>query len=142
MAQSFPRESGRQMNWMRLLEVTVAAGIASTCSDYVLAGDWLHMRFAYSEVWRSPASNWAMAMIAPLPFLSCAAFAVLAVMLDINTTRSAIKLAAAIWVIGPLPLILTSAAYIKLRGFFVASYAFAWLVRLMIVAVLAARFLR
>jgi hypothetical protein len=51
-------------------------------------------------------------------------------------------LAAAIWVIGPLPLILTSAAYIKLRGFFVASYAFAWLVRLMIVAVIAARFLR
>jgi hypothetical protein len=130
------------MNWMRLLEVTVAAGIVSTFSDYFLAGDWLHKRFAYQEVWRTPARNWAMALIAPLPFLTSGAFAVLASRLDIHSIRSAMILAAAIWVIGPLPLILTSAAYIKLRGFFVASYAFAWLVRLMIVAVLAARFLR
>lgn len=130
------------MNWMRILEVIVAAGIASTFSDYVLAGDWLHKRFSYQEVWRTPTSNWAIALIAPLPFLTSAAFAVLASMLDIHTLRSAIKLAGAIWVICPLPLILTSAAYVKLRGFFVASYAFAWLVKLMIVAVLAARFLR
>lgn len=129
------------MNWIRFLEVTVAAGIASTFSDFVLAGDWLHKRFAYPEAWRTPTSNWALAFITPLPFLSSAAFAILASKLDINSIRSAIKLAVAIWVICPLPLILTSAAYLKLRGFFVASYAFAWLVRLLIVAVLAARFL-
>ncbi len=130
------------MNWVRFLEVTVAAGIISTFSDYVLAGDWLHKRFSYKEVWRTPPSNWAIALATPLPFLTSAAFAVLVSRLDIHSIRTAVKLAAIIWVIGPLPLTLGNAAYAKLRGFFVASSAFAWLVRLIIVAVLAARFLR
>ncbi len=129
------------MNWVRLLEVTVAASVISTFSDYVLAGDWLHKRFSYKEVWRTPPNNWAIALVTPLPFLTSAAFAVLATTLDIHSIRTAVKLAAIIWVIGPLPLILANDAYIKLRGFFVASSALAWLVRLMIVAVLAARFL-
>ncbi len=130
------------MNWIRLLEVTVVAGIVTTFSDYILAGDWLHKRFSYKEVWRTPTSNWALAFIAPLPFLTSAAFAVLALRMDIHSIRMGMKLAAVIWLIGPVPLILTNAAYLKLRWFFVASYAFAWLVRLMIVAVLAVRFLR
>jgi hypothetical protein len=129
------------MNWIRLLEVTVAAGIASTFSDYVLAGDWLHKRFSYQEVWKSPVSNWAIAAIAPLPFLTSAAIAALVSSLDVRSIHSAVKLAGIIWLIGPLPLILTNAAYVKLRVFFVASYAFAWLVRLVIPAVLAAKLL-
>ena len=36
---------------------------------------------------------------------------------------STVKLAAATWLMGPLPLILTNAAFMKLQRVFVASYA-------------------
>jgi hypothetical protein len=55
----------------------------------------------------------------------------------LHSVLSTGKLAAAIWLIGPLPLILTDAAFMKLHRVFVASYALGWLVKLMIVAVAA-----
>ena len=55
---------------------------------------------------------------------------------------STVKLAAAVWLMGPLPLILTNAAFMKLHRVFVASYAIGWLVKLLIVAVAAGWFLR
>ena len=47
----------------------------------------------------------------------------------------AVKLAVAVWLIGPLPLILTNAAFMKLHRVFVVSYAIGWLIKLTIVAV-------
>jgi hypothetical protein len=58
--------------------------------------------------------------------------------LGAHSYRSAGELALAIWLIGPLPLILTNAAFMKLHRVFVASYALGWLVKLMIVAVAVA----
>ena len=52
------------------------------------------------------------------------------------------KLAVAVWLFGPLPLILTNAAFMKLHQVFVASYAIGWLVKLIIVAVAVGWFLR
>jgi len=42
---------------------------------------------------------------------------------------------------GPLPVILTNAAFIKLHRVFVVSYAVGWLVKLTIVAIAASWFL-
>jgi hypothetical protein len=130
------------LNSMRLFEVVIVGGISSTFTDYILAGAWLHKRFAYSEAWRSPVKTWAIVLTTPLPFLSSAAFAVLLGHLEIHSIRLAIKMALEIWAIGPLPLTLTNAVYMKLRGFFVIASAFAWLVRLLIMALLAVVLLR
>ena len=46
------------------------------------------------------------------------------------------------WMIGPLPLILTNAAFIKMHRVFVASYATGWLIKLLIVALAVGWFLR
>jgi hypothetical protein len=54
---------------------------------------------------------------------------------------SALKLALAIWLMGPLPLILTNAAFMKLHRVFVASYATGWLTKLAIVAIAVGWFL-
>jgi hypothetical protein len=54
----------------------------------------------------------------------------------------AVKLAVAVWLMAPLPLILTNAAFMKLHRVFVASYAIAWLIKLTIVAVAVGCFLR
>lgn len=50
-------------------------------------------------------------------------------------------LASGVWLLGPLPLILTNAAFMKLHRVFVASYALGWLVKLTVIAVATAWFL-
>jgi len=46
-----------------------------------------------------------------------------------------------VWLIGPLPLILTNAAFMKLHRVFVVYYAIGWLIKLTIVAVAVGCFL-
>jgi hypothetical protein len=67
--------------------------------------------------------------------VTCGVFAFVAARLGLHSVSSALKLAVAVWVIGPLPLILTNAAFMKLHRVFVASYAVGWLIKLTIVAV-------
>jgi len=68
-------------------------------------------------------------------------FAYLAIRLGFHTASSLAKLAFAVWVIGPLPVILTNAAFIKLHRMFVAFYALGWLVKLVIAAAAVGLFL-
>jgi hypothetical protein len=125
------------MNWTPLAATIIGAGVASSLTDWFFAGDWLHRRWTYPEIWRQGAEQRAIALSAPLPFLTCGAFAYLAARLGLHSMASDVKLAAAVWLMGPLPLILTNAAFMKLHRVFVASYAIGWLVKLMIVAVAA-----
>jgi hypothetical protein len=37
------------MNWMRLIEITLGAGVLSSLTDRIFAGDWIHKRFAGSS---------------------------------------------------------------------------------------------
>jgi hypothetical protein len=130
------------MNWMRLIAIIVGAGMISSLTDWFFAGDWIHRRFTYPEIWRKGAEGRAIALTSPLPFLTCGVFAILAACLGIHSVLGAVKLAVAIWLIGPLPLILTNAAFIKLHRVFVVSFATGWLVKLLIVALAVGWFLR
>jgi hypothetical protein len=122
------------MNWVRFGVIVVGAGVLTSLSDWFFAGDWIHRRFTYPEIWRKGEEGKAIALTSPLPFLSCAVFALVSNQLTRHSTASNFALAAAIWLIGPLPLILTNAAFIKLHRVFVASYAFGWLVKLAVFA--------
>jgi hypothetical protein len=130
------------MNWTRFILVLLAAGVVTSLTDWLFAGDWLHRRFTYPEVWRKGGEAKAIAISSPLPFLTCGAFAFLSARLGVHSLIGASKLALAVWVIGPLPLILTNAAFIKLHRVFVLSYLLSWLVKLEIAAVAVALFLR
>lgn len=123
------------MDWTRFVAVVVGTGIVASMTDWFFAGDWIHRRFTYPEVWRKGSEAKAIAWTSPLPFLTCAAFACLVARLGLHSLIGTVKLALAIWIIGPLPLILTNAAFIKLHRVFVASYSLGWLVKLMIVSV-------
>ncbi|MFZ0743146.1 MAG: hypothetical protein WAM85_02015 [Terracidiphilus sp.] len=129
------------MNWMRLAAIIIGAGVVSSLTDWFFAGDWIHRRFTYPEVWRKGSESRAIALTSPLPFLTCGVLAILAARLGIRSAEAALKLAVAVWVIGPLPLILTNAAFIKLHRVFVVSYATGWLVKLIIAALAVALFL-
>ncbi|MGH9411614.1 MAG: hypothetical protein ACRD1V_19430 [Vicinamibacterales bacterium] len=125
------------MSWMRFAVVVVGSGVVVSLIDWLTAGDWLHRRWTYAEVWRSDEGR-AIALTSPLPFATAAAFAYLAARLGLHSAVSVVKLAAAIWIIGPLPLILTNAAFMKLHRVFVTSYALGWLVKLVIIALVVA----
>jgi hypothetical protein len=130
------------MHWTRLVLITLGAGVVTSMTDWFFAGDWIHRRFTYPEIWRQGAESRAIALTSPLPFLTCGVFACVAARLGIHSLAAAIKLAVAVWMIGPLPLILTNAAFMKLHRIFVASYITSWLVKLLIVAIAVAWFLR
>jgi hypothetical protein len=129
------------MTWMRLALITIASGFVTSLTDWFVAGDWLHRRYTYPEIWRQGVETKSIILTAPLPFLTSGVFAYVILRLGIHSTASAAKLAVAVWLIGPLPLILTDAAFIKLHRVFVASYAIGWLAKLLIIA-LATWFLR
>jgi hypothetical protein len=130
------------MNWTRLALITVGAGVITSLTDWFFAGDWLHRRYTYPEVWRQGAETRAIALTSPLPFLTCGVFASVCARLGLHSVSSALRLAVAVWLIGPLPLILTNAAFMKLHRVFVASYSVGWLVKLALVAVAVGCFLR
>ncbi|MFZ0305479.1 MAG: hypothetical protein WAL75_22510 [Terracidiphilus sp.] len=130
------------MPWTKLVAIVVGAGVLSSLTDWIFAGDWIHKRFTYPEIWRKGQESRAIALTSPLPFITCGVFAALAWYLDLRSVPGAARLAVAIWVIGPLPLILTNAAFIKMHRVFVSCYAIGWLVKLMIAAVAVGLFLR
>jgi hypothetical protein len=111
----------------------IGAGVLSSLTDWLFAGDWIHRRWTYPEIWRKGAESRAIALTSPLPFLSCAIFAYTAQRIGFHTAPSLVKFAA-IWCIGPLPLILTNAAFIRMHRVFVMFQAVGWLVKLMIFA--------
>ena len=132
------------MNWARLgaiLAIIVGAGVVSSLSDWLFAGDWIHRRYTYPEVWRQGGEGRAIALTSPLPFVTCGVFAFVAARLGLHSVSSTLKLALAVWAIGPLPLILTNAAFMKLHRVFVVCYVMGWLIKLMIVALAVGWFL-
>ncbi len=129
------------MNWPRLVLIAIGAGVLTSLTDWFFAGDWLHRRFTYPEIWRQGVEGRAIALTSPLPFLTCGIFAYVSYRLGLHSVAGALKLAIAVWLIGPLPLILTNAAFMKLHRVFVASYAIGWFIKLAIVAIAVGWFL-
>jgi hypothetical protein len=129
------------MNWVRLVAIVLGTGVLTSLTDWFFAGDWIHRRYTYPEVWRQGVEARAIALTSPLPFLTCGVFAFVVIWLGLHSVSSAVKLAVAVWLIGPLPLILTNAAFMKLHRVFVVSISIGWLVKLLIVAVAVGWFL-
>ena len=96
------------------------AGVVSSLTDWFFAGDWIHRRYSYPEIWRQGSEGRAIALTSPLPFLTCGIFAYVTTRMGIHSVSGAVKLAVAVWLIAPLPLILTNAAFMKLHRVFAA----------------------
>jgi hypothetical protein len=129
------------MNWTRFVAIVIGTGMASSLTDWFFAGDWLHRRYTYPEVWRDGGEGRAIALTSPLPFLTCGVLGYVIAWLGIHSVANALKLGLAVWLIGPLPLILTNAAFMKLHRVFVVSYSVGWLVKLTVVALAIGFFL-
>jgi hypothetical protein len=83
------------MNWARLVAIIVGAGVVSSLTDWFFAGDWIHRRYTYPEIWRQGEESRAIALTSPLPFMTCGVFAFVAARLGLHSVSSAPKLAVA-----------------------------------------------
>jgi len=133
------------MAWTHIAEAAFIGGCITSLTDWLFAGDWLKAFYnKHPEVWRFVAGKGegvAIAWSSPMPFLTCAVFACLYSKLGLHTTSGALKLAAALWVMIPLPLIVTNALFIKLHPVVTVSHTAGWLVKLIVAGVVAAWFL-
>lgn len=130
------------MPWIRIACTILAGGILSSLTDWLFMGDWLYKRYdTHPEIWRYPGGQGetrAILQASLLPFLTCAVFTLLCVGLHRTTCAATLQLALAIWLIAPLPLILTNAIFMKMAPLIATSYALGWLVKLIIAALAVA----
>ena len=80
------------------------------------------------------AERYRIILAQALALVTSAAFVTLAWKLRQTDLVGDLKLAAMIWLIGPLPLLLANALFIKLDHLVTASHAAGWLVKLLLIA--------
>ena len=125
-------------SWTRFGVTVLAAAVVSSLTDWFFMGDLLYRRFnEHPEIWRYPSGQGethAIAWSSPLPFLTCAVFAFLCVEPGLHSYIATLKLALGAWLIGPLPLIISIALFLKLPPAIAVAYSFGWLVKLVVAA--------
>jgi hypothetical protein len=130
------------MPWGRIALAVLASGVVSSLTDWLFMGDWLYERYdRYPEIWRyqgGEVENRAILWSSLLPFVTCGVFVLVCSGLHLYSYRGAFKLALAIWLIGPLPLTIANALWLKLGPAIATSYALGWLVKLALAALAVA----
>ncbi len=127
------------MDW-RIFAASVVGAILGSVADWVFAGVLFHDRYQrHPEVWRTGTSEALRIGAAQvLCLLTSVAFVALADTLGLVDLTGALKLAAMIWLVAPLPLLVTNALFIKIDPLVTASHAVGWLVKLLLIAVATA----
>lgn len=125
------------VTWTRFAFAVLAGGIVSSMTDWLFMGDWLYRRYnPHPEIWRVHSGNETKAILwaSLLPFLTCGVFDAVCVGLHLHSYSATLKLALAVWLIGPLPLIIVNSLFIKIDSWIAAAHAVGWLVKLLVAA--------
>jgi hypothetical protein len=115
-------------------------------TDWLFMGDWLYKRYDQNpEIWRYPGGQGetkAIIWASLLPFCTCAVFAFVCVRLHLYSYSATFKLALTIWLIGPLPLTIANALFMKLTPAIATAHTLGWLVKLALAGLAVALILR
>ena len=127
-----------------IVEAVVVGAVLGSLADWLFAGILFHDRYqTHPEIWRDGAGERGRIVAAQaLALLTSAVFILLAVELAQTGLAAASKLALAIWLIGPLPMLLANHMFIKIDPRVTASHAVGWLVKLLLIATATAFFVR
>lgn len=128
---------------LNLVWATLAGALLGSLADWLFMGVLFHGRYqVHPEVWRPGVGERSRILAAQaISLIAAAAFAALAWKLHQTDVRGALKLAAMIWLIAPLPLLLANAMFIKIDHLVTASHAAGWLVKLLLFGTATAWFL-
>jgi intracellular septation protein A len=120
---------------LHLIGAILAGAVLGSLADWLFAGVLFHSRYmVHPEVWRTGNQRARIVGAQALCLVTSAAFVLLAWRLHQTDHRGALKLAAMIWLIGPLPLLVANAMFIKIDPLVTASHAAGWLVKLLLIA--------
>jgi len=126
---------------LHLIWATLIGAVLGSLADWLFSGVIFHGRYqVYPEVWRAGAGSERSRIILAqmLALVTSGAFVLLAWKLHQTDFTGNLKLAAMIWLIGPLPLLLANALFIKIDHLVTASHAAGWLVKLLLIAAVTA----
>lgn len=125
------------MNFVRVGLAIAISGVVVMFVDWFFGGVLFHEKYmAHPEIWRyvgnrkmeSRAIGWSVVM----GFVTCAAFVFACEILGVHGFARALELAAMIWLIVPLPLLISNALFIKMHPLNVLSNSLGWLAKLLI----------
>jgi hypothetical protein len=127
------------MHFGRIALAILFSGFAASMTDWFFGGVLFHEKYlAYPEIWRrrsgEPGEGGAIAWSILLGFLTCGAFVLACSAFHVHGCGAAILLAAVIWLIAPLPMLITNALFIKMHPLTVVAHALGWLVKLSLAA--------
>jgi hypothetical protein len=127
------------LNWGRIALAVVGSGIALSMTDWFFFGILFHDKYLqFPEVWRSSAKKAETKKIVwstVIATISCAFFIVLCAGLNLHSYSATLKLAMAVWLIGSLPIVVTTHLFIKLNWALAVSHSMGYLLRLVLAAV-------
>jgi hypothetical protein len=130
------------MSWVRIAMAALVGGVVASTTDWLFMGDWLYKRYDRNpEIWRNRSGQGegkAILWSSLLPFLTCGVFALVCSGLHLFSYNGTLRLAVAVWFIGPLPLTIANALWLKLAPVIATSYALGWLVKLALAALAVA----
>jgi hypothetical protein len=132
------------MNTGHVALAVVVSGIAVSLTDWVFFGVLFHDKYlVHPEVWRSPGKGETPAIIGStlLGFVTCGAFVTACPTFHMAGLGQTLEFALAVWLIAPLPLLITNSLYIKMHPLTVLAHALGWLAKLAVVAVVTTLFL-
>ena len=122
---------------LHLVWAALIGAVLGSLADWLFAGVLFHSRYQlHPEVWRPGAGavRSRIVLAQALALVTSAAFVALAWKTRETELMPALKLAAMIWLIGPLPLLLANGLFIKIDPLVTASHAAGWLVKLLLIA--------
>ena len=126
------------MNWGRLGLAIVACGVVTTLTDWLFMGVLFHEKYlAFPEVWRKKPGEPDTMLIfwsQIVGLVSCAAFVLVCARLGLFTWSATLKLAAMVWAMGPLPILLQQLMWTKVHPQITAAHLAGWLVRFAVCA--------
>ena len=124
----------------QILIAIVLGFVAGSLCDWLFMGVLFHERYTtYPEVWRDSTNERTKIFVAQIfTAMTAVGLVGLATLIGPFSFGTALAVAALIWFIGPLPLLLGNHLFIKLDPYVTASHAMGWLVKLMIIAAITA----
>ena len=125
------------------LVAVVLGGVLVGLADWLFGGVLFHDKYmAYPEVWRPRDTNrYAIAIAQVLAFVTALAFVLIAQRFALTDFSQTFTLALLLWIMAPVPILITNAAFMKLHPLVVASNTVGWLVKLLALAFVTALFL-
>ena len=76
------------MHWARFAFIVVGTGFVTSMTDWFFAGDWIHRRFTYPEVWRQQSETKAILVSSVLSFLTCGVFVYLLARVEVHSVTA------------------------------------------------------